>query len=418
MAKKCSFFYALIAFLALFTYLYPIAFVFLPLDTGRILHVFGVAYVLFVKKACIPKRIYTIFKYASFLVIMGLLATIFFNNSYDFSFLLKLIAVFLYSFSAIMVVDLIKISVKNFSVYTVLEWMVYAAVIQAIISFLLFFSPPIKDVVLSMMKQSEVAESIVLSQSAFRLIALSKTQYASMAVMYGFALFFAITLSFSGQSDFYKKKFRFYFSVFIVCIAGILSARSFFLIAGLAFVYLCYLLYLKYGYRTIIYICGVSGIAFAIFLGSFYFLKDSEYSETYEWAFEWYINLLETGSFETNSTNKLQTMWHFPSSTKTWLLGDGMFHLPNGAFYMSTDVGYLRNLFYWGLLGTTMMYFVQYLYFRTVSSSTDCRLIKILCLVMFFWVLIYNVKEFWFADLYWILLLASLVLMKKTNNVL
>ena len=58
----------------------------------------------------------------------------------------------------------------------------------------------------------------------------------------------------------------------------------------------------------------------------------------------------------------LQNMYVFPEAIKTWLIGDGYFSPPQDTdpyftgkirlgYYMGTDVGYLRFIFYFGLIG-------------------------------------------------------------------
>ena len=59
-----------------------------------------------------------------------------------------------------------------------------------------------------------------------------------------------------------------------------------------------------------------------------------------------------------------------PDNLKTWLIGDGYMENPYdkepyyvgpnfGGFYMATDVGYLRFIFYFGIFGLlTFMYYV------------------------------------------------------------
>ena len=73
----------------------------------------------------------------------------------------------------------------------------------------------------------------------------------------------------------------------------------------------------------------------------------------FRFGFEGLINWLETGTWSTKSTDMLQTMWVFPDSIKTWIIGDGYFVDPNhpGSFYMMTDIGYCRFIFYCGLTG-------------------------------------------------------------------
>lgn len=66
-------------------------------------------------------------------------------------------------------------------------------------------------------------------------------------------------------------------------------------------------------------------------------------------AFEPLLNYFTSGKLETTSTNTLLSMWDRDISFQTYILGDGLFTDPyTGKYYMQTDVGYLRNLFYGG----------------------------------------------------------------------
>lgn len=83
------------------------------------------------------------------------------------------------------------------------------------------------------------------------------------------------------------------------------------------------------------------------------------------YAFEGFFNYIETGEWETSSTNRLMSMVVWPDNMKTWLIGDGLFDNPYGSgFYMHTDVGYLRLIFYCGLIGLfsfiVMLLFIVY----------------------------------------------------------
>ena len=79
-------------------------------------------------------------------------------------------------------------------------------------------------------------------------------------------------------------------------------------------------------------------------------------------GFEGFFNLVENGHWETHSNNILKNMVVFPESLHTWLIGDGYFENPFrsdpnyvgqnfGGYYMATDIGYLRFIFYFGLVG-------------------------------------------------------------------
>lgn len=78
-------------------------------------------------------------------------------------------------------------------------------------------------------------------------------------------------------------------------------------------------------------------------------------------GFEAFFNYFEHGNFETNSTNMLSEGMIFPDNFRTWIIGDG--YMASGSndpyyvgpadygFYMNTDAGYSRFIFYFGLIG-------------------------------------------------------------------
>jgi hypothetical protein len=80
-------------------------------------------------------------------------------------------------------------------------------------------------------------------------------------------------------------------------------------------------------------------------------------------GFEGFFSLVEKGKWEVSSTDKLKTMYVYPDNMKTWMIGDGYFSSPRddpyyvgplnkiGGYYMGTDVGYLRFIFYFGVIG-------------------------------------------------------------------
>ena len=82
-------------------------------------------------------------------------------------------------------------------------------------------------------------------------------------------------------------------------------------------------------------------------------------------GFEGFFSLAETGRWNVNSNNILMRMIIWPETLSTWILGDGYLLSPNddpnflgeliGGFYMGTDIGYLRYIFYFGLPGLILM---------------------------------------------------------------
>lgn len=98
---------------------------------------------------------------------------------------------------------------------------------------------------------------------------------------------------------------------------------------------------------------------------------NEDFHNNIRFAFEGFFSLVENGQWETNSNNILKSMIVFPDNLKTWLIGDGYIYNPYNnpyyvgpnyqGFYMGTDIGYLRFIFYFGLIGlvTFIFYFVK-----------------------------------------------------------
>ncbi len=92
------------------------------------------------------------------------------------------------------------------------------------------------------------------------------------------------------------------------------------------------------------------------------YLYNSTFTNYFRFAFEGFFSLIEYGEWSVASNDKLLTMYVFPESIKTWIIGDGYFSSPRdvdpyfigkivGGYYMGTDVGYLRLIFYFGVVG-------------------------------------------------------------------
>lgn len=97
-------------------------------------------------------------------------------------------------------------------------------------------------------------------------------------------------------------------------------------------------------------------------LSKYLYNSSPQFHELSRFAFEGFFSLAETGEWEIDSNEKLKLMIVFPDNLKTWVIGDGYFSNPYfsdplyigpyiGGYYMGTDIGYLRFIFYFGLIG-------------------------------------------------------------------
>ena len=68
------------------------------------------------------------------------------------------------------------------------------------------------------------------------------------------------------------------------------------------------------------------------------------------WQLEVFTNMLNGRGFNATSLNIMRRMAFVPSIS-TVLFGDGLYMSENGRYYMSTDLGYMRAILYYGLIG-------------------------------------------------------------------
>lgn len=104
-------------------------------------------------------------------------------------------------------------------------------------------------------------------------------------------------------------------------------------------------------------------ISFLIIITSVYLYNtDEQFHQDMRFGFEGFFSLVEKGKWEVSSNEKLKSMYILPDNAKTWIIGDGYFSNPintdpyfvgeiTGGYYMGTDAGYLRFIFYFGVLG-------------------------------------------------------------------
>ena len=102
----------------------------------------------------------------------------------------------------------------------------------------------------------------------------------------------------------------------------------------------------------------------AILIGASIILYNTfpDVKDLFRFGFEGFFSWFETGEWKTDSTEKLQSMVIWPEELKTWIIGDGYFEnsrndpnylgsATNDGFYMGTDIGYLRFIYYFGIAG-------------------------------------------------------------------
>lgn len=85
----------------------------------------------------------------------------------------------------------------------------------------------------------------------------------------------------------------------------------------------------------------------AVAISVYFYNSSAGFHDNLRFGFEGFFNWAETGEFRTNSTDHLQTMWHWPETRRGWIIGEGII----GVFQTNSDIGYCNYIFYCGLVG-------------------------------------------------------------------
>lgn len=115
------------------------------------------------------------------------------------------------------------------------------------------------------------------------------------------------------------------------------------------------------------WLVGISVIT--ILIVTYLYYTDPQFKHYLRFGFEGFFSLAETGEWNVHSNEVLRNMYIFPNNFKTWLFGDGLFIDTTQepwyvgpvykGYYMGTDIGYLRFIFYFGVVG--LLSFITFL---------------------------------------------------------
>ena len=411
--SKKRWIYKMLLFLSIFCLIYPEQYTFIPVSTLWFVHLWGMfIYTFYYVHFAVNKIILKLFLYGMVISMVGLFSAKIINDG-DLDVAKRGFLLIVHIFDSLWIAYLLSKISKGNVLYELLKWLVYAAIVQGIVSFVFFVFPTIYTSYKSLVVMNDLIDDKTSFFSSFRLMGVGGLRYATAAVQYGLMLWAVILLRKERYGIIGNSSFLFYFVSSLFCIAGIMSGRVFFVFLLFTIVYIYYL----YDKNLLVAVSHFFKLFIPIFvlvsLVFIYFFASNE--ELINWAFELFINLGESGELESSSTNQLKDMYIFPDNISTWLLGDGKSIDGNG-FYMNTDVGYIRSIFYWGIMGSIVYYSIQYYMYRMVARVTYDYNIICYTLFVFLWFLIYSLKDFYSIEKILVLLIIVLVYSREDDE--
>lgn len=290
--------------------------------------------------------------------------------------------------SASVIVDLlIK---KRKKITSLFKIYIYCIFIDLTLGLLRVFFPTLNTILLSLNKIDHITQERIEGLS--RLIPFGN-RYFGTGLNSGIALILIIYIINK------KNKIYYWIVYFYIFILAFLSSRTV-LVAGV--ISIVYYIYINRFRIYKIY----KGIIVALL--SFIILLKSINKKIYNWAFELFIK-----RGETDSTNVLKNMWNIiPEDIKTWIIGDGKW-MEGKKYYMNTDVGYLRLVWYVGIIGLFIyFYYLFFIYKNLVKDSS--KEIKTLIGFIFIFLLVVNIKGY--AEPFYLLFCLYILKMRLKLN--
>lgn len=353
---------------------FPFEFTFLPgINTKMVLAVIGLVLWFFeimrVREIRVDKNILFIFLAAGIVSIVGLVSIIY-NNTVDKAYASYIVSMIVWLSAAYAICRMIKGLHGSINLELICSYLTAICLAQCVLAILIDNLPALKTFVDTYVSQGQgYLNKVHRIYGIGASLDTAGTRFAACLIVLGYLI--------TKNSKVYsRRKMNIYVLCFVLLFilgnfiarttsTGAVIAMLYYLIAGFHFSDIN--LKQNKAFSSFLSIIIVVGI-----LGTSLYNSSIEFRRMIEFGFEGFISLIEKGRWEVDSNESLKSMIVFPENTKTWIIGDGYFDNPysdshyigdapvEGNFYMGTDLGYLRFLFYFGIIGLIAfsMYFV------------------------------------------------------------
>lgn len=348
-------------------YFFPIEFVFLP-GVNTKMAMAGIGLVILGKRlaqrgGALINKDFMILSVLALLISMASFVTMTINNTPDASFLTYFVSMWVWMGGAYTVVRWLDFCYGRINVQLISDYLIAVCVTQCILAYIMNQYTPLRDFVDSLLGgESFMGKAEGRLYGIGAALDVAGLRFAAVSVIIGFLL--------SKSNEYNNKRiFLYIVSFLVITVVGNMISRTTTMGVGIA---MAYLLYSNTTFRSYIknrklwlWLGGILCIGLPSIV---YFYNTNEtFYINIRFAFEGFFSLWETGQWQVSSNDILfEHMIVFPDNIRTWLIGDGYaanpivgpfadpyytgpaFH----GFYMATDIGYIRYIFYFGLIGT------------------------------------------------------------------
>lgn len=355
-------------------YLFPFEFTFLPgVNTKMAMAGVGLVVLGFqlgrARNSIFSKDMVTISAYAMLVSLTSFIAVTF-NETRDYTYVSYIISMWVWLSAAYVAVKYMRTVHGYISVELVCNYLIAVCVFQCISALIIDTFPVVKNFALTYISDLGTTQIELMKETGrlFGFGAALDPAGSRFAAVLTIIVFMATRLASTNRN---KYLVGYILAFIFIAIVGNMIARTTTVGVIIALAFLLYSIGLhrmaisKSTGQIILWFVGL--LVVAVPLLTILYHTNEQFHDNIRFAFEGFFSLAEKGRWEVGSNEILQNMIVFPDNPKTWIVGDGYFFDPtyvdqyytgeyfNGGYYMGTDIGYLRFIFYSGLIGLAAM---------------------------------------------------------------
>lgn len=308
------------------------------------------------RSGSVPKHLFRASIYGLIVSLIGF-SSVIFNESADYTYASYIMSMWVWLGGAYVVTALIKTTHGKSSIIHICNYLIAVCVAQCIIALMVDSLPPIKNIVDNLV----VGEGF-MGTAKNRMYGIGASLDVAGMKFAGILIMIAVLLKKIQDTPWQKYQVWYILSFLFILVVGSMIGRTTIIGAILALGYWAYLSRTRLNLNSSAFKTSIVLLITGILLVVYLYNHSIPFRENIRFAFEGFFSLIEKGHWETNSNNRLVNMVVWPDNIKTWIIGDGYFNNPLssneyyigggiGTFYMNTDIGYCRFIFYFGVIG-------------------------------------------------------------------
>ncbi|MEE1022822.1 MAG: hypothetical protein U0L83_06805 [Muribaculaceae bacterium] len=294
--------------------------------------------------------------------VVGYISTVI-NNTHDYTYSTYIVSMWVWIMSAYTLILVINWTHEGVTFRIIVNYLICVCVLQCLFSLLYEYNETFNSFIKSLNIGLElVFDTKGRMQGLAAALDPAGIRFAGTLVVLGYVIV--------NRTDYYeynRDTWLYLASFILITVVGNMVSRTTTIGTALALLYLVACLLAKRDKMRVNSSNVLSRLVvvciFSVLVISYEYNHNEAFHDNIRFGFEGFFSLVETGEWKTNSNEILKSMVVWPDNLKTWIIGDGYIINPShgvdpfyvgetySGFYKDTDIGYLRFIFYFGIIG-------------------------------------------------------------------